>query len=149
MTRPGISRLHVYAERGSIRRVKRVISFGLALAFAVGTASPAVAAIRVVDRARARGNFAIATASGSVDEPRRLWVKVNARPNERVVVTWSVVCSRGSGAGSRDGDFNAMTPVKRPVRMNYRRPDSCTFAATAFLGGDGRLTVTLLARVPG
>lgn len=132
----------------SIRGMKRVIACGVALAFAVGTASPAVAAIQVVDRARARGGYATATATGSVDEPRRLWVKVNARPNQRVVVIWSVECSRGGSVGSRDGDFIATTPVKRLVRMNYRRPDSCTFAATVVLNDSGRLTVTLLARVP-
>ena len=144
-----IAALHPRASRGSIRRVKRVFSFGLTLAFAVGMSSPALAATHVVDRARAHGDFAVATASGSVDEPRRLWVKVYARPNQGVHVAWNVVCSRGSGAGSRDGAFNATTPVKRPVRMNYRRPDSCTFSAAAQLDDSGSITVILLARVPG
>lgn len=138
-------------QRGSSRprSVRLLIPVGLALAVTLATATPAQAAIRVVDRQRARGDFAVTTASGSVDEPRRLWVKVNARPNQGVSVSWVVTCTRGFGAGSRDGDFDATTPVRRAVRMNYRMPDSCTFAASAQLDDSGRLTVTLLARVPG
>jgi hypothetical protein len=115
----------------------------------ISTAVPAEATVRVVDRARARGDFAVAVASGSVDNPRRLWVKVKAQSNQGVYVAWTVVCSRGSGAGSRDGDFNATTPLRRRLRTPYRQPDSCSFSASAQLDESGRLTVILLARVPG
>lgn len=113
-------------------------------------AEPALADIIVVDRAVGRGDYAVATASGTVDEPRRLWVKVKARPNQRVDVYWITTCARGTGAGSRDGDFSGITPVKRRIGMSYRRPDSCSVAATAQLSGRGRkIVVIILARVPG
>src|SRR5262245_17985143 len=102
--------------------VKRLISFALALAIALGTASPASAAIRVVDRARARGDIAVASANGNVDEPRRLWVKVKAQPNQGVQVAWSLDCSQGNRDEFMDGDFVATTPATRKVRMPLARP---------------------------
>jgi hypothetical protein len=129
--------------------VKRLIAVGVTLAIALGTAAPTQAAIRVLDRARDRGGAAMASAAGEVAQPNRLWVKVKARPSQRVHVDWTVMCSRGSGTGSRDGRFNARTPVRRLVRMPYQSPDSCTFAATAQLDDSGRLILILLAGVPG
>jgi hypothetical protein len=128
--------------------VKRLIPVGLTLAIALATAAPAQAAIRVLDRARDRGGAPVASAAGEVTEPNRLWVKVKARPSQRVHVDWTVTCSRGNGTGSRDGRFNARTPVRRLVRRPYRRPDSCSFVATAQLGDSGRLILILLAGVP-
>jgi hypothetical protein len=113
-------------------------------------AEPAIADIVVVDRATARGDYAVATASGTVDNPRRLWVKVKARPNQRVDVYWLTVCSKGYGAGSKDGDFSGLTPLRKRIGMPYRRPDSCTVSASAQLSGRGRkIIVIILARVPG
>jgi hypothetical protein len=74
---------------------------------------------------------------------------VKARPSQRVRVDWKVTCLRGSGTGSREGRFNARTPVRRRVQMPFRRPDSCSFVATAKLRDSGRLILILLAGVPG
>jgi hypothetical protein len=128
-------------------RLARAAATALIVSFTIAIAVPAQGTIRVVDRSRARGDFAVTSASGSVDEPRRLWVKVRARPNQGVHVTWIVTCSRAGDSGSRDGDFNATTPVRRLVKMPYRRPDSCTFAGSARLDDSGRLTLILQARV--
>jgi hypothetical protein len=144
-----VAALRSQVGQGSIRCVKRLITVGLTLAIALVTAAPAQAEIRVLDRARERGDAAQASAAGEVAEPNRLWVKVKARPSQRVHVDWMVTCSRGSGTGSRDGRFNARTPVRHLVGMPYRNPDSCTFVATAQLNVSGRLILILLARVPG
>lgn len=109
----------------------------------------AEAATKVIDRQTARGDYAIATAGGNVNHPKRLWVKVTSRPHERVFVSWSDTCGKGFGAGSKSGHFRATTPVGRHrLKMPYRRPDSCSVAASAQLQGTGRrIQVTLLARV--
>ena len=131
------------------RGVRTAIVAGL-LAALTALAEPALAAVIIVDRAIARGDYAVATAGGSVDRPRRLWVKVGARPNQRVDVSWVTVCSRGFGAGSRDGSFSGVTPLRRRIAMPYRRPDDCTVSASAQLSGRGRrIVVIILARVPG
>ncbi len=126
--------------------MRRAIVAGIVLVLVSG--GIARADVRVIDKATARGDYAVATASGNVDRPARLWVKVKARPSQSVDVYWLVVCSKGLGAGSRDGDFTAVTPVKRVMRMPYRHPDSCTVSASAQLSGPGtRIVVVLLARV--
>jgi hypothetical protein len=130
-----------------MRVSKALVAGGLATALLAG---PALADVIVVDRAVGRGDYAVAVASGNVDRPRRLWVEVRARPNQRVDVDWVTVCSRGSGAGSRDGSFSGITPIRRRIRMSYRRPDGCTVSASAQLSGPGRrIVVVILARVPG
>jgi hypothetical protein len=131
--------------------MRRIVSVLVVSVFALlALAEPAWARIVRVDRAVARGDYAIAVAGGDVDRPRRIWVRVKADPNQRVDVSWTVVCSRGYGAGSRDGDFSAVTPFTRRLAMPYRRPDGCTVSAAASLSGRGnRIVVIILARVPG
>jgi hypothetical protein len=135
--------------QGNNGRVKRLITVGLTLAIALATAAPTQAAIRVLDRARDRGAAAEASAAGEVVGPNRLWVKVKARPSQRVHVDWTVTCSLGSSDGSRNGRFSARTPFRHRVRMPFRHPDSCSFVATAQLDDSGRLILILLAGVPG
>lgn len=114
-------------------------------------ATPASARTIEVDRARARssGGFASASATGTVDDPKALIVKVTSRPtNQPVRVIWNVFCGRGSVSGSRSGDFTVRTRIRKELKMPYADPDYCTFAATiSLIHGRGRITVILLARV--
>jgi hypothetical protein len=121
-------------------------TLALAASLVLAVDSPASARVIVIDKARARGDFATAVASGNVRKPKRLWVKVKSRPHQRATGSYSVVCTKGSGAGSRSGNFSGRTPFRRRLRKPYRRPDSCTVAASAQLKRGGRLTVILLAR---
>jgi hypothetical protein len=124
------------------------IALTLVLTFFVTlTATEATADIRRIGQCRSSGDFAICVASGSVDDPARLWVKVIARPSQRVNGSWSVVCSRGTGAGSRSGDYAGVTPLKKPVRMNFADPDQCSLSSAAQLSDGGFVRVVLLARV--
>lgn len=126
-------------------RTKR-LALLLLLAFLVTiTATEATADIRRLDRCRANGDFAICVARGSVDDPIRLWVKVTARPNQRVEGSWSLFCT-GSGE-SRSGDFAGITPIKKRVRLNSADPDTCSFSSWARLSDSGGIKVVLLARV--
>lgn len=87
----------------------------------------------------------MALASGSATNPSSLYVKVSATPRQNVSVYWSMVCSKGFGAGSKDGDFTARTTVKRKMRMPMRNPDDCTVSASGQLDGSGRIKVQLFA----
>ena len=108
--------------------------------------SPASTYSHFINGCRARGDFATCVAGGSVNKPLSLWVHVNARPNQRVFVAWSDVCSRGLGAGSKSGSFYARTPVRHRMRMPYLHPDSCTVSADAQLQhGGNRIHVWLTA----
>ena len=114
-------------------------------------ATPASARTIEVDRGRARasGGFASASASGTVDDPKALIIKVTSRPtHQRVRVLWNVFCGRGSVSAARAGDFTMRTRIRKKLNMPYADPDYCTFAATISLSdGRGRITVILQARV--
>lgn len=124
----------------------RVVSLAMAISIVLAADSPAVAQKVTIDKARARGDYAIAIASGNVNKPKRLWVKVKSRPRQRASGSYTVVCTKGSGAGSKSGNFRGRTIFKRPLKKPYRRPDSCTVSASAQLKKGGRLTVILIAR---
>ncbi len=109
--------------------------------------APASADVKRIDRATARGDYAITTASGSVDNPTAIWVKIKARPNQKAGGNWNMVCSKGSGAGSKSGNYSGVTPFVRKLKMPYSRPDSCTVAALGSLSKGGKIIVILLARV--
>jgi len=124
----------------------RMLAIALFFA-AIVTALPARADIIRIDRARARGDFATTIASGDVDHPRRIWVTIKARPNQYADGNYSMVCSKGPGAGSKDGKYSGTTPYRRGLKMPYRAPDSCTVSALGSLGRSGTIIVILTARV--
>lgn len=126
------------------RRIIRLPAIGLVVAAGL-VATPAVADARIIGSATARGDYAIALASGSANDPASIYVRVKSRPRQRVSVFWNMICSRGFGAGSKDGDFKARTTVKRKLRMPMRNPDDCTVSASGQLDGSGRIKVQLLA----
>jgi len=82
----------------------------IALAAGPVLANPALAseqpsAVRFLGGCRAQGDFAICSASGNVRHPHSIFVHVIARPGQNVSGAWTVVCSKGSGAGSKSGKF--------------------------------------------
>jgi hypothetical protein len=133
----------------SVRRATLVVSLSaLVLLLCV---SPALteplateAALRKIASKAASGDYAVALASGTARRPRRLYVRVSAEPSQEVDGAWSMVCSRGFGAGSKSGSFSARTPVRRTLRKPMNRPDDCTVSASAQLSRSGRVRVTLL-----
>lgn len=133
------------SRRGTIPRRLLVAA---SLFFALLTiAEPASAAADRIGRCSARGDYATCVADGTASNPSRIWVTVKARPAQRIDAYWNVVCSRGSGAGTRDGRFAGVAPIKRAIRLPYSSPDDCTVAASAQLSGRGdRIVVILLAR---
>jgi hypothetical protein len=106
--------------------------------------------VRHLGSCRTQGDFAICTASGSVNHPSSIHVHVSASPGQHVSGAWNVVCSKGTGAGSKSGTFSGHASVAVPLthllRQNYKHPDSCIAAADAQLGTGGHLHVWITAR---
>ena len=150
------------AKKGGemIRKATRMVLLSAAgAAAALGLMVPAVsasthaapAAVRHLGSCRARGDVAICVAGGNVNHPSSIHVHVTANPAQRVSGSWTVVCSRGFGAGSKSGNFRGRAgatihPLTVPVKMPYKHPDSCTASADAQLSGHGRLHVWITAR---
>ncbi len=99
---------------------------------------------QVFARGRSSGDYAIALASGSTNHPATISVRILAAPNQTVDASWNLVCSRGLGAGSKDGQFSARTPVTKRLTFPMENPDSCTAAASDQLSDSGNVTVLLL-----
>jgi hypothetical protein len=96
---------------------------------------------------KASGEFAIAQASGSVNNPSKVFAKVTSKPSQRVSGAFSIVCSKGFGAGSKNGSINGVTPLARRIPFPMRRPNSCSVAANAQLqDGGGTVIVKLYAK---
>ena len=93
----------------------------------------------------AQGDYAICDASGTTWHPLSVVLHVTSTPGQQVSGAWDVVCSKGLGAGSRSGNFSGTTPLKRTLKLNYRRPDNCIVAADAQLGTGGSVTVRLVS----
>jgi hypothetical protein len=91
------------------------------------------------------GDFAIAIASGQANHPSRLSVKITSKPAQHVTGNWTVICSKGTSAGSKSGELAGTGTFTRRLKMNTRNPDSCTVSAAGSLDRGGKIRVTLLA----
>jgi hypothetical protein len=127
----------------SLRLLAVIASLTLALV-AAETVGASQEALRVIGRKSASGDFAIAFASGRAAKPTAVYMRVLARPNQTVNANWTLVCSKGLGAGSKSGRFSARTPATRRLRMPMSRPNSCIVSGGAQLRLSGRVTVVLL-----
>jgi hypothetical protein len=106
----------------------------------------AAATFKQIGSKTASGDFAIALASGTAQNPRGVYVAVFAKPRQRVEVDWTMVCSRGTGAGSKSGHYTTTRSTKRKLRMPMANPDSCTASAGGSLSRGGKITVKLYRR---
>lgn len=97
---------------------------------------------------RSSGEFAACSASGSVNNPIRIKVHVEASPNQRVSGDWAMTCTRGTSVGSTSGTVSGLTPRVKELRMPFTNPDSCSVDATVGLDNGGSIYVYLAARVP-
>ena len=113
---------------------------GLLVAGGAANAASASKAHRVAS-CTADGDYAVCDAAGNATEPRDIYVHVTSSPDQRALVTWDMVCSKGDGAGSASGQFTATSPVRRLIRHPYARPDSCVVSGGAQLNAGGHLKV--------
>lgn len=120
-----------------LKTFRLLVPVTLVVALAVtGTASA-----KVIDRARANGDFAVAVAQGTVKNPN--WIKVRVRGGDSTTSLFVVIaCSRGFGSiGSKGYDRKGNGTFR--LRPPLRNPDLCDITASA--GGKGPLVVTILA----
>jgi hypothetical protein len=111
----------------------------------VGMFTAPLAFAKRIDTKTASGDFATTIASGTVEHPRSIRVRVTASPTQRVTGNWTLVCSKGVGAGSKQGQFSGRTPLTRRMKLPMAGPDSCTVAAGGSLDRGGRIRVTILS----
>lgn len=105
----------------------------------LGLALPAEASgYMLIDKATAKGDYATVTIGDGVDYPTKFRVFAKARPKQKVEVFWSMTCSKGSGAGSKDGRFTGMSPLLKAIPTLYQSPDYCSFGAAVGLTGEGK-----------
>ncbi len=135
-----------------------LLAGGMVPVAAAHAAKPAVAgslaarpeSVKRIGNCTARGDFAVCDASGSVNHPSRITVYVGVHPGQHVSGSWDVVCTKGTGAGSKSGSFSGHPgtahALRHTLKMPYAHPDSCTASADAQLGRGGRLHVWLVAR---
>jgi hypothetical protein len=127
-----------------VSRVTRRIAVPL-IAVAV-LALPAVAfASRVIATKSGQGDHAVAIAGGTAKKPKALYVKITTTPAQHATGNWTLVCSRGTSAGSKSGDFSGRGTFQRTVKLPIKHPNTCTVSAAGSLDGSGRIRVTLLA----
>lgn len=118
-----------------------------AVVVALLSAAPAGAVTyKLVASKSASGDFATAVASGTATRPKAVYLAVIATPRQSVTGSWTMVCSKGAGAGSKSGDFTTSSSAKRKLKMPTVNPDSCSVAATAQLATGGKLVVRIYKR---
>ena len=106
-------------------------------ALMLATAIPASAStVYQAGSCQAKGDYATCVASGNMTRPSSIWVNFHAFPSQKVDVSWDMVCSEGSGAGSKSGSFTDNNGIGGwKIQHPYARPDSCSVAAGAQLEG--------------
>ena len=113
----------------------------IAVAVAAGTiglsATGAAGQLKVIGSGSASGDYAVTIASGNASAPHALYVNVTSSPPQSVLVSWSLVCSRGLSAGSKSGQFRARTPLTRSMKFPMTNVSSCIVSADAQLSGSG------------
>lgn len=112
----------------------------------VASATAAAAVYKRIGSASASGDFAIALANGTAKHPIGVYVSALATPRQRVDVNWTLVCSKGLGAGSKSGSFKTLSSAKRKLRLPTAHPDECQVSAGGSLDRGGRITVRLYQR---
>lgn len=94
----------------------------------------------------ARGSEAIASAAGSIDRPRAMYVKVTASPRQEVLGSYSAICSKGTRTKTRSVDFDGTSPLTVKVQASIPGADDCSIGAAAGLTGRGTITVKVFGR---
>jgi hypothetical protein len=110
------------------------------------TATVSASATHVIASGSASGKAVLATAGNLDPNPGTIEVVVSASPNQRVFVTWLVVCERnGVRLGQWQGKYTTRTPARRTLYRPTGHPSLCNVSAIAALRwGRGAIHVTLL-----
>ncbi|MGH3123290.1 MAG: hypothetical protein ACRDND_20050, partial [Streptosporangiaceae bacterium] len=118
-------------------------STGALSASASATSTAAAPTVtRNMGSCNSRGDFALCEPKGAtLDKPVSIKVGVWAGPRQGITGNWTIVCSRGTSAGSKSGTFKGRTTVHVFIKFPFAHPDSCTEAVLAELNGSGRIHI--------
>lgn len=95
------------------------------------------------DRQVASGRLASTQASGTVDDPGEILLSIKATPPQKAQMSWTLTCSKGSGAGSETGLRTLKTPVSLVLKQPMKDNDNCIVSANARLLGNGDIILKL------
>jgi hypothetical protein len=105
---------------------------------AAGTTAASTLPGKVIGRGSASGQFAIASAHGTVKKPRALYLRLVGKIDSGTAI---VGCSKGFSVSANDYNRNKAGLYRLPIKP--ARADSCDLTASA--GGSGRVVVELRA----
>ena len=89
-----------------------------------------------------RGDFALCEPKGAtLNKPVSIKAGIWAAPRQGITGNWTMVCTKGTSAGSKSGTFKGRTTVHVFLKFPFAHPDSCTEAVLAELNGSGRIHV--------
>ena len=124
--------------------MKSRLIVGIVITVALAAVTPALAGLgKRIGKGSARGDYAAASVGGTAHNPNKIYMKVTARPRQRITASWSMTCAKGFGTGSKSGEFAGRTPEVRRLRMPMRNPDDCYLGASGQLDDSGRIVIRL------
>ena len=96
-----------------------------------------------VATAHASGSYAVAQASGDVNNVTTIQLHLLASPPQDATVSWDMVCQEsGGGAGSKSGQADLHLPTTHTLPLPGPS-HSCAVSANAQLSGSGTVRVSI------
>ena len=119
----------------------------LALALAGSLGGYAIAGsskLRVVGKTSSDFRFAATTVTVGVKQPKALAIKLVTRPRGRVIVNWTVTCTKSGWVKTARGSFRkALESKPLPIPL---KGGTCTVFASALRNSDGHVALSVLAK---
>jgi hypothetical protein len=111
---------------------------------AVASASAATLGWHVIGSARASGDFAVASASGTANHPRLLAVRITNSHGGSVNGFAAISCSKGFGIGSKSATYSGHSPLLKVLPIPMKNSDRCQVVASGSSMAGGTLVVQIL-----
>lgn len=119
-------------------------AFATSLSQQVAPPKPArTSATHVVGSGHASGDYAIAQASGTANEPAKIELSLAATPSQSATVSWDLICDEsGGGVGSKTGQSTLSLPTVDVLALPAPST-SCIVSASAQISSSGTVTVSI------
>jgi hypothetical protein len=131
-----------------VGRLTFVLSALVALVALV--ASPALSAPPKKAGSGSDSGLPNAFAKGTAYNPRALYVRIDATPNQPVEVTYDTNCARRAKGRIREGEYTVTGNALTKLTKGFKRPDDClfnVFAAYEDSALSGTIEIKLFARI--
>jgi hypothetical protein len=91
----------------------------------------------------ASGDYAVASASGTANQPLEIQLSVTATPSQSALVSWDLVCmENGGGVGSKSGQSTLTLPDVEPLPLPAPS-SSCIVSADVQISNSGTVTLSI------